>query len=112
LVFLIRSRLGGILSGMPGVDDLILQAPLRLLDDTWLELLCCRGRVYLPVLMLSQQYGQQRPLGDVLGRLRCQHCGARPSGAALLERPDKQAPGRAGAAPGWRIPLQDRQGGE
>ena len=65
-----------------------------------------------PVLMLSQRYGQQRHLGDVLERLRCQHCGARPSGVALLERPDKQASGRAGAAPGWRIPLQDRQGGE
>ena len=62
----------------------------------------------------APQAGAQHELAllDVLERLRCQHCGARPSGVALLERPDKQASGRAGAAPGWRIPLQDRQGGE
>jgi len=103
--FLIRSPRNGILTRMPGVPELVLQAPLHLLEDTWLELLCCQGTVYLPVLMLSRRYGRQHQLGKVAGRLRCQHCGARPSGVALLERPDKQAPGRAGAPPGWRIPL-------
>lgn len=46
-------------------------------------------------------------MADVLVSLRCRQCGRAPLRAALVEDPAGDAPGRMGAASGWRVLLMD-----
>ena len=82
------------------MPHLILELPLRTIEDTWLALRCCFGTVYLPILALSRRHGSECLLGDAMVRLRCQHCHEMPVGFALVD-----GPRLAGAAPGWSLPL-------
>jgi hypothetical protein len=87
--------------------DLILAAPLRQLEESWLEVRCCRGTTAIPLRLLAAQHGSGRRVSEVVGRLRCQACRGHPTLIALIEDPAGQSSGRAGAEPGWRIVLRD-----
>jgi len=90
---------------MSGLSALILAARLADLTDSWLEVRCCRGVVFLPLRRLAMDRGGGRSVRDVVTRLRCRHCRAHPALVALVGVPTGSAPGRAGAPPGWRVVL-------
>jgi len=85
------------------LPNFILEITLDLIEETWIELQCCFGTVYLPVEVLARRHGGECLLGEVMARLRCQKCHEVPAGFALVD-----APGRAGSAPYWRVPLDRR----
>jgi hypothetical protein len=93
-VFLFRSRESSRYSPrMPGLPDLILSATLGRLDETWLELRCYQGTVYLPLRLVSGMYGRHARVGEVVARLRCQHCQVGRGLVALEQhRPDWRQP--------------------
>ena len=70
------------------------------MEDTWLELRCCFGTAALPIQVLAHRHGCDCLLGEVIAHLRCQQCHEVPAAFALID-----APGRAGSAPYWRVPL-------
>jgi hypothetical protein len=92
---------------MPGLPDLILSATLAQLSEDWLEVKCCRGTTYLPLRLLARDRGPNRPVGDVVALLRCQHCRQPPAEVALAE--DATGQERVGGPPsGWRVILARR----
>jgi hypothetical protein len=95
---------------MSGLSAFILAAHLADLTDTWLEVWCCRGAAFLPLRQLAMDHGGGRSARDVVARLRCRHCRAHPALVALVGDPAGLTPGRAGAAPGWRVALAERRG--
>jgi hypothetical protein len=95
---------------MPGLPDVILSTSLGRLDGAWLEVRCCGGTSYPPLRMLARRYGGQHRVAEVVDRLRCQRCHGRPALVALVENPAGNAPGQAGAPPGWRVVLIERRG--
>ncbi len=80
----------------------VLNAALPDLGDSWLEVHCCGGVMYMPGRLLGRG-GPGARLRDVIARLRCRRCGSPPSAMALVDDP---ASGAAGGPPTtWRIPL-------
>ena len=54
----------------------------------WVRLVCRCGRsVELPTRMAAQRWPDLR-LGDLVGRLRCEACGARPAEVSYADRAD------------------------
>ncbi len=77
----------------------------RLLDwpDCHLELTCCKGTVLYPVRLLAQTKGNAT-YEEVLRKLKCSACGAKPLGPIYL------CAGKArrhnwGAPPDWAIEI-------
>jgi hypothetical protein len=90
---------------MSGLSAVILAARLADLNDSWLEVRCCRGVVFLPLRRLAMDHGGGRSVREVVACLRCRHCRGHPALVALVGDPAGSAPGRAGAPPGWRVVL-------
>ncbi len=83
---------------------IILDAPLRYLDDFWLEFRCQCGRtVITPVKVLAVSHGRERRLGKVVGRATTKCCAVRPAHGFLNETANRLA--NFGAAPGWSVRL-------
>ena len=90
-------------SGPPFDRSLALACHVRTLRDHWLKLRCCGGGTTLLPLGLVDA-ADNRTLADVVMRLRCRHCGARPATIVLVENP--QTPSEAyGPPPTWELPL-------
>jgi cytochrome c-type biogenesis protein CcmH/NrfF len=71
--------------------------------DHWLVVRCaCERRAYLPTKMLARQHGAETRLQDIVARLRCQQCGARPIEAELRDDVQTSASGYARGYPGGR----------
>lgn len=68
--------------------DELLATPIAELAGCWLGLRCggCTKSVYAPLRLWASRLGRRR-LGDVLERLRCDHCKALPASAWLLDHP-------------------------
>ena len=81
-------------------------AALSAVHEFWLELDFGCGRVvYIPVRRLLRRHKPSIRVREVVRRARCARCGLWPISAAIVERPDDQAEGRANALAGWRIEL-------
>src|SRR5665213_2482645 len=81
----------------------VINATLADLSGTWLEVQCCHGTTYLPLRQLADSKPSTARLRDVLARLRCSRCRARPATLVLVENPAGTEQG--GPPAGWRIRL-------
>jgi hypothetical protein len=64
----------------------------------WLHVRCeCRTLSYIPLRLLSAKAGWDKLLAEVLPRLRCERCSARPSSIDLVDDPANRGSGRAGS---------------
>ena len=85
---------------MSDLAALILAAPLSALSDHWLGVRCC-AYVFIPIRMMVQD---GRTVGDVVTRLRCKQCGARPQSVVLQQHGAAGASGTA-SDPAWVVVL-------
>ncbi len=88
-------------------DDLpfVPDATLDLVDaGWWLELRCgaCGRAAFLPRRLLAAAHGARAP--ELLPRMRCGNCGARPRSAAWMDNPAAAGP-RTLYPPPRRVPL-------
>jgi hypothetical protein len=84
----------------------VANATLSDLEDTALRLECCTGTTYVAIRLLIDATRPNARLRNLLPRLRCRHCGERPTTVTLIEAPPGQAPN--GLHAGWQIALIDR----
>jgi hypothetical protein len=69
--------------------EAILSFRLADVGRTWLEVTCgCGAHAYVPCPMLARQHGAL-VIADVLPRLRCTRCGARPAHVAITDFPGR-----------------------
>jgi hypothetical protein len=69
----------------------------------WLTIGCaCGRRIHLPTKMLARQHGGGARLPEIVARLRCRKCGARPIEADLRDDVQTSASGFARGYPGSR----------
>ena len=82
-----------------------LQQRLSDWPDCHLELRCdgCRGRVTTPSIKLMLRQAGDMTFDDLLPRLRCQHCKARPAPVYLCASPHRTFYG--GPPPDWAVEL-------
>ena len=73
---------------------------LAALSGHWITTSCACGRtVHLPVKLLAREHGPETRVAAVVARLRCTKCGARPTGAELVESPQTSASGYVRSLP-------------
>lgn len=89
----------------PRSRDEFLAARLADLAGHWLQVECggCRARVFYPCPLLAKERGADLRVSDVLGRLRCRHCGGRPMHVAMTNDPTGGSQG--GATMAWTVGL-------
>jgi hypothetical protein len=86
----------------PPPRNAALALSLSALVGCWLDIRCCKGAMIYPVRLMASRYGD-KPLSDVLGRLRCSACGHAPALVWLCETANREPCG--GAPPGWSVEL-------
>ena len=59
--------------------------------------------VYCPLKLMAARHGNGRRLGDVLKRLRCEHCGAAPGRVSVTDHPNDGDEG--GQSSTWTLEL-------
>jgi len=75
-----------------------LDVALYKLAAWWVEARCSCGHVaFLPLRRMAAERGWNTPLGEVLLRLRCARCQARPAALDLVASPSDGAVGSPGA---------------
>lgn len=71
----------------------------------WLELRCACGRTaQVPNKLLARRHGARARVPELLARMRCEQCRARPASAEWIDNPAGGARG-SGYPPPKRIPL-------
>lgn len=74
-------------------------------DEWWLDVRCGCGRsTQIPIRLLLREWPRETHVGQIVRRLRCRGCGAKPAAAELVEDIQAGAHG-TGSAPGRRISL-------
>lgn len=65
-----------------------LAAPLSELAEHWIGLACtCKRHVRYPCKLLAKKVGAAVRLADIVRRMRCEHCRARPTRVYLTDDP-------------------------
>jgi hypothetical protein len=81
-----------------------LDTPLGDLDGHWLEIHCgCDAVVFYPCKLLAKEGRGSTRVGDLLPRLRCKHCKARPARVLMTNNPARGP--QYGDA--WAVALDD-----
>ena len=95
----------------PADRAVLLACSVRRLRRCWLEVRCSCRVAYLPLRMIAANRELAgATVADVLVQLRCEKCRQRPISIALVDDPGRYAPGRIGAANGWRAVLAEPSG--
>ena len=89
---------------MPARPSFLLDLRLQDLTEWWLRLECCGRTIDLPCRFLASQKPHAR-FGELLFKLRCQACGARPLRVLLFDDPANNAGRRPEVVSGWRLEI-------
>ncbi|MDP9151978.1 MAG: hypothetical protein M3O36_18805 [Myxococcota bacterium] len=77
-----------------------LSSQLSELTEYWLDIRCsCGLSVYYPCRLMAKERGGALRLSDVLPRLRCRHCKARPERVLVTDDPSGGSP----VAVAWKL---------
>ena len=83
---------------------LALKARLNELDGCWLDVRCACGRCTKPpIKLMATHLGPGHHLAEIVPRLTCRQCGAKPATVHLCETPIREF--NHGAPPGWSVQL-------
>ncbi|TXM96180.1 hypothetical protein FV242_33935 [Methylobacterium sp. WL64] len=83
---------------------LALKARLNELEGCWLDMTCACGRgIKQPIKMLVRSLGPGHHLAEIVPRLTCKHCGAKPATVHLCETAIRVF--NKGEPPGWSVQL-------
>lgn len=82
-----------------------LKADLSEHDGCWFEVQCsgCRTTTHHPARLLIQRLGPRHRLIDIIPRLSCKACKAKPATVYLCETPYRTT--SKGPSPGWSLQL-------
>jgi hypothetical protein len=89
---------------MSARPSFLLDLRLHDLNEWWLRLECCGRTIDLPCRFLAKQK-LQVSFGELLFKLRCQSCGARPLRVLLFDDPANNAGRSPEVVSGWRFDI-------
>lgn len=96
-------------SAAPRTKEAFLDARVRELVAYWLDLRCepsvCTKIAVLPLRSIAAHRGGQLHLRQVIARLRCSSCGARPVVVTITDSPISKPPHEAMDGAKWRVAL-------